>query len=377
MPVSKRRLLPKKFPDQSREITQIHTFPLDAETIVGGVETWVKDFLQFATGKYLLLGTGTDSTYPTRKLWPDTRIAAISEPNRSWLPDGLPLLLGVIRHRRIVTSIIFVHRVELALPLRILFPGAKLVLFVRTNLHAQGKFDSGRRWQLRGPLYFLYERFAMKAPNLTVVLSRPDFSRIARLSRRALLADAWFNDRVYSGPEAGTKRSGILWVGRFEREKDPLLAIRAFAASARFHQESLTMIGAGRLQKEVQHLIESLGVRDRVMIEAAKTQDALASTLQSAKLLLHTSFFEGAPRILVEAAAQGVTLVTCKESDPEEIADKEGLGIQAKERSEAAFTTAIVEALGRVRPEDVKKITTRAGSRYVPELEKKISAWLP
>lgn len=358
------------------EITQIHTFPLGAEAIVGGVETWLKDYLQFGTQRYLLLGVGQDLNLPMRPLWPNTRIAAVSKANQSWLPDGLPFLLGVIKHRKLVTRTIFVHRVELVLPLRILFPRAKLVLFVRTNLHAQGNFDSGKRWQLRGPLYFLYERLAMKAPDLTVVLSRPDFSRIARLAGKALLADAWFNDQIYSGPDTQTKRSGILWVGRFEWQKDPLLAIRVFAASATLHSENMTMVGAGTLLEDAQQLIERLGVENRVTIKPAQTQETLASTFKKAKILLHTSFFEGAPRTLVEAAAQGLTLVTCRESDPEGIAVTEGLGVQAKGRSEAEFVVAIIEALSREQPEDVRKIASRAGSQYAPALEQKILDFL-
>ena len=357
----------------SREIiTQIHSFPLDAEEVQGGIETWISDFLNFSKGNYLLLGFGEKNHYRISAGYPRTRSGAISRVIKDSRPDGYHLLLGVLKNRRLISRRVFLHRIELVIPLKILVPKARIVLFVHTNLRAQAKFDSGKRWQLKGPIYKVYERFALKVANLVVVHSRIDFDRISRLSRKALLADAWFNDRVFSGGSKRKSRSGILWVGRFERVKDPLLAIRAFARSASLHSEDLEMVGDGPLKGEAQLLIEKLGLQQRARILPVQSQQQLASTLTRSKLLLHTSYFEGAPRILVEAAAQGVNLVTCKESDPESLGRMEGLGVQAANRSENAFAEAIGQALAKTTVCNRHDLAERAGSHYVGRLERKI-----
>ncbi|MDZ4225895.1 MAG: glycosyltransferase, partial [Patescibacteria group bacterium] len=53
-------------------------------------------------------------------------------------------------------------------------------------------------------------------------------------------------------------KTALLWVGRFEQEKNPALAIRALAdARAAGHEAGLVMLGSGRLEKELRELAQT------------------------------------------------------------------------------------------------------------------------
>lgn len=359
-------------------VTQVHTFPLDSAEIQGGIETWIADYLHFANGEYVLLGQGRNRQKAGQYWFTNGSSRIITEGSQHrMIPDAWALLVGIIRNKRHFTKTIFLHRIELTVALRALFPRAQIVLFIHTNLKAQSAFDSGKTWQLRGPGYRLYERLALAVADLAVVHSTRDFDRVSRLSRQAILGKAWFNDTVFSGPTEPVARSGILWVGRLEKVKDPVLAVKAFALTADSHSEDLTIIGDGSLLGAVQKEISDQKLQSRIHIAPIQGQEELASTLSHARILLHTSFFEGAPRILVEAAAQGLPLVTCDESDPEELSKDGALGVMAQTRSPEGFAQAILDAFNLFDGSSQhNKVADRAGSRHVPELEEQILAEL-
>jgi glycosyltransferase involved in cell wall biosynthesis len=355
-------------------VTQVHTFPLDSAQIQGGIETWIADYLYFANEEYVLLGQGRNRQKGEQHRFASGSSRVITQGSQHrMIPDAWALLVGIVRNRRHFTERIFLHRIELMVVLRALFPRAQIVLFIHTNLKAQSAFDSGKMWQLRGPGYRLYERLAIAMADLAVVHSARDFARVSRFSRQAILGKAWFNDRVFSGAKEPVTRRGILWVGRLEKVKDPLLAVKAFAVTADRHSEDLTIIGNGSLLEAVQREISDPKLQSRIRIAPIQGQEELASTLSHARVLLHTSFFEGAPRILVEAAAQGLPLVTCEESDPEELSKDGALGVMAKTRSPEGFAQAILDALDLFDGSSQHdKVADRRGSRHVPELEAQI-----
>jgi len=100
----------------------------------------------------------------------------------------------------------------------------------------------------------------------------------------------------------------LLWVGRFEREKNPALAIHALAsARAKGHDVGLVMLGTGQLDKELHELAQALGVGE--WVEFAGWQEP-AEFLGMADLALVTSQYEGYGRQIVEALAAGVPVLS-------------------------------------------------------------------
>jgi glycosyltransferase involved in cell wall biosynthesis len=115
------------------------------------------------------------------------------------------------------------------------------------------------------------------------------------------------HDPVYIQPEPAAPRTGkrILWIGRLERQKDPLLALDVIAAAKGLH---LTMLGEGSLRDRVEQHIRALGLQDRVILHGHVA--AIEPFLAEADVLLITSRYEGGPAVAVEALAQGLPVVS-------------------------------------------------------------------
>ena len=102
--------------------------------------------------------------------------------------------------------------------------------------------------------------------------------------------------------------TALLWVGRFEREKNPALALYALAAARKKgFNVGLTFLGEGTLKKELYTLAQRLGVGEYV--EFPGWQDPL-SYMKVADLLLVTSEYEGYGRQIVEALAAKVPVLS-------------------------------------------------------------------
>ncbi len=93
----------------------------------------------------------------------------------------------------------------------------------------------------------------------------------------------------------------LLWVGRFEAEKDPLRALDAFASAAP-SGACLIYLGEGALIESLRARAHELSVHDRVFFEGH--QDP-APYYALADLVLVTSEYEGYSRVVVEALAAG------------------------------------------------------------------------
>ncbi|MEK7604864.1 MAG: glycosyltransferase [Patescibacteria group bacterium] len=125
-------------------------------------------------------------------------------------------------------------------------------------------------------------------PNVTVTLL-PLYIDISKFSS------------IYRRPHSG---KNVLWMGRFEREKDPLEAIHVLKEVLKeIPDATLTMIGDGSLRH---HL--SAAAADLPVHLPSGWQDPLVY-LDTADVLLSTSPYESWGAVFVEALAAGVPVV--------------------------------------------------------------------
>jgi glycosyltransferase involved in cell wall biosynthesis len=156
---------------------------------------------------------------------------------------------------------------------------------------------------------------------------------------------ATLHDPVYLRPVAPARKTGnhILWIGRLEPQKDPLLALNILAQAKDMR---LTMLGEGSLRKRVERRVQQLGLEDRVSLQGHAT--AIEPFLAEADALMITSRYEGGPAVAVEALAANVPVVStdCSFLLRDLIASP-AAGAIVTSRNPKAFAVALREALAQ------------------------------
>ena len=132
------------------------------------------------------------------------------------------------------------------------------------------------------------ERYRLHAPSSTL----PIFADLQRFAS------------IVRAKEDGA----LLWVGRFEAEKNPMLALSALAAlRATGIDANLTMLGSGRLFARLRAYASELGLAGSVTFPGwTDSKPYLART----ELMLATSRFEGYGMAIVEALAARVPVLS-------------------------------------------------------------------
>lgn len=97
----------------------------------------------------------------------------------------------------------------------------------------------------------------------------------------------------------------ILWVGRLVSVKQPLDAIRAFAASSPGRDAVLVLIGEGPLDAHARELVRCEGLDGRVRLLGYQSREDVWSWQCASDLLINSSWSEGTPVAVLEALGAG------------------------------------------------------------------------
>ena len=96
----------------------------------------------------------------------------------------------------------------------------------------------------------------------------------------------------------------ILWIGRFEKIKDPFLAIETMQyLNKKFH---LSFFGSGTMLNKINKEICSRKLSNRIRISTNNNELNLCEF----DLVLHTSHFEGLPNTFIESLSKNIPIVT-------------------------------------------------------------------
>jgi glycosyltransferase involved in cell wall biosynthesis len=140
----------------------------------------------------------------------------------------------------------------------------------------------------------------------------------------------------------------IVHVGRFAHQKDPLLALRAFAAFLNKHgdgKEVLVMIGDGPLLSQGRAVARELGLASAVRFLGNLERATIARWLAAADLYLYTSHANGYPISLAEAAQSGLPIVSTDVTGVHDLVVAGRNGALVHSREPAEFADAIAEGL--------------------------------
>jgi glycosyltransferase involved in cell wall biosynthesis len=121
-------------------------------------------------------------------------------------------------------------------------------------------------------------------------------------------------------PPAGERAPLCLYAGRFVAEKNLAAWIEvATRVAARLPEARFAMAGDGPLRSEVEAAVRARGLTDRFEFPGELPTTAMAALYRRAAVFLLTSRHDSFGRVVAEAAAFGVPVVSTRSGGPEEI----------------------------------------------------------
>lgn len=147
------------------------------------------------------------------------------------------------------------------------------------------------------------------------------------------------------------KEKRILYVGRFEWEKDPEILVRSMVYVKDANPEwEVYMAGSGPLLKNMKDLAESLKVESHIKFLGQVSN--VQSLYQDAGIFVLPSVIEGFPNALIEAMSFGLPCICFSDIPYQDIAVHERNAIVLRERSPEVLGSIIN---GLINNEDLRK----------------------
>jgi glycosyltransferase involved in cell wall biosynthesis len=273
---------------------------------------------------------------------------AASAGGRFRMPHSLTFIIGLLRYRDALTvgRSLHSHRIETGAVLTFLRK-VPLIQFVHNDSAGLLGEHSDSLWRRLKRVYRILEQRSLSRAQATVLFNRTDFPRVARIARRAVHAQTWYDPEVFFvGPEAqASDVVRVLWAGRLESQKDPALAVRVSRQLAeRGVRHLLTVVGDGSMRPELVRQASADGVADHIRFVGAVPAHEVADAMRASDVFLMTSRYEGSPTVLVEAAACGLPTVATPEADPDGVLDDPRGGIRTSTRQPSELAEAVLAA---------------------------------
>lgn len=164
------------------------------------------------------------------------------------------------------------------------------------------------------------------------------------------------DDRDYDTPELR-----MLSVGRLDPEKNPLLLADVLAQARRLDSRwRLDVCGDGTLIDELAERLRALGVDDRATLHGNVPIDAGLWTLyRQAHALVHVSFTEGVPQVLLEAFAARLPVVATAVGGVPALVEHCGLLVAPDDAEAAAAALEELVSDGALRAQFLDKASAR------------------
>jgi len=352
--------------------------PADPEQMaIGGIASFIRGFVKFAPDDFDLDFVGVSATRPLLR-WQDielegrrVRILPITRgggPMRSRMPIALRFSLAVAAQRsrigRLLAAqswVIAFHRPgsDLWLPVR---PGPRwrAVHLAVNDLATPG---SESRWRQLSSVLDRLERRSFSTMDRVYVVNRTVAAqyraRFPEAADRIQFVPNWADPTIFRQLPAdvrGRVRAEldidpaapvVLFAGRLEGQKDPLLLADAFAQVRRkLPSVVLVVAGDGALAEPMRDLL----IRRHRAAETTRflgivSRDRLAELMNAADVLAITSAFETGPTVGLEALACGLPVVTTPVGEVSAIVAETGSGRATQGRSPEAVARALLEVL--------------------------------
>ena len=327
----------------SRIAILYHTDP--AARIASGIDSFIRGILRHAPDDlhYTLLGATTDPAArpPGRPVELDLGGRTVdflplididSEGRRGMLPLTARYVAALARHRLggglRDFDILDFHRIE---PLALFGGDARPKnLTLHQDMVVIRDPRSDILWRHAPRLYEALESRLIRRADRVFCVRRPAVERYrARLPQHAerfCFTPTWFDSSRFSVGSTHVRAAArdelrqqhgwassarvMIFVGRLDRQKDPLLLLEAaLPLMARDAQLHLLLVGDGGLRQPVEAAIAASGLGARVALAGARHGQEIATMLRGADLFVMSSAYEGMPIAVLEALASGLPVV--------------------------------------------------------------------
>lgn len=333
--------------------------------VPGGIDTCLRGLIRYhpdglaigvigvaagQTGQSDRVGKWERISFRGRTVWFLPAVALDPANQSRKIPHSMRLIIGVIKNIRKIPKarIVQAHRMDTALAITLL-RRSSLHYFVHTQENGLTGKNSDSIWKYASRLHaYLEHRVIRKADNVAVF--NPDYAEVVRtLNPSARSFPTWWDPENLPARSPERHSNDIVWIGRLEPPKDPILAIRAFAVllgSAYANEKwTLSIIGSGTLEQKVAEEVSSLPdeLRARIKLHGRLDPTAVSRKLASAGVFLMTSHagYEGFPRVLVEAMAAGCQPVVTPGCDTGRLLERGVNGIESDGRSPDSVAAAV------------------------------------
>lgn len=244
----------------------------------------------------------------------------------------------------------------------------RVVLGVRQDLPSYVRNRRPGRPMMAAAARLLEASFRLLARRYGVVVVGPELARRYGGGRAVLEITVSLIDREdVVSPELATARSydgelRLISVGRLDAEKNPLLIADVFRRLVEGGRPwRLTVCGDGALRAELEARLGEMDVIERAELPGyVPYGPELLELYRSSHALLHTSWTEGLPQVLIEAFAAGVPAVA---TDVGGIRDAVGEAARLVPPDDAPAAAAELEAIAA--DPQLRQRLIRAGHDYV------------
>jgi glycosyltransferase involved in cell wall biosynthesis len=222
---------------------------------------------------------------------------AVGEADRVWLLGPHPLIVflaafALLRRKRLVLGV----RQDFPAYMRSRRPHSRFARLAADLL--EGFF---RRLARRCPTVVVGPQLAANYHDAAELLE----TRVSLIGEDEIVEVEAAMAKDYSGALT------ILSVGRLDNEKNPLMLVEVLERLVdRGGDWRLEICGDGPLAGEVEQALERGGLRERAELAGyVRIDDGLHQRYRDAHVLLHSSWTEGFPQVLLEAFAAGLPVV--------------------------------------------------------------------
>lgn len=349
---------------------------------VGGVGTYINTFIKYAPADFevSLIGVSTDAVARPIGKWQRREVEGtgryfnylpIVESHPTYhgrFPLSLTFAWALWKYRKQIDfkkAILELHRIEPELALR----GIKECKVCFFHTHTQDLYNPKTEifWKKAPWLYFIIEKWLMKDMDQLYSV-REDLidwykNRYPNMKQQFLFCPTWVDEDAFRclpeperlrireelaneyGPDP--KKKWLLYVGRFELQKDPDLLLRSFHHLHRQRPETqLILVGGGSMEPMIRAYIAEHHLEKSIFIIPPQKQPVIARWMNASDCFVLTSAYEGMPRVVLEALQCGLPAVSHDEGEARRVLGS-GAGRLVTDRTPEAFSAAFADVLDR------------------------------